>query len=162
MENTAENRRKFYVLYLEQKVIYTVAIDFLNNCDNEFKLEPVRLSSIASLVNNEMPLTLKNLTQITDEDSYTIGTLVNCWSERERKIDFFKDDEMKEVHIAHGRMFAEAIGKDFGAGLSHPFANNSTDILNAYDYLRSRGYALPWMGLSVEKQLEYNWINFVG
>lgn len=26
------------------------------------------------------------------------------------------------------------------------------------DYLRSKGYALPYMGLSVEKQIEYGWI----
>lgn len=26
------------------------------------------------------------------------------------------------------------------------------------DYLRSKGYALPWMGLSVEKLVEYGWV----
>jgi hypothetical protein len=30
--------------------------------------------------------------------------------------------------------------------------------LHSADYLRSKGYALPFMGLSVEKQIEYNWI----
>lgn len=26
------------------------------------------------------------------------------------------------------------------------------------DYLRSKGYALPWMGLSVEQQIEFGWV----
>lgn len=30
--------------------------------------------------------------------------------------------------------------------------------LTTTDYLRSKGYALPWMGLSVEKLQEYGWI----
>lgn len=29
------------------------------------------------------------------------------------------------------------------------------------DYLRSKGYALPYMGISVEKQIEYGWIKLV-
>lgn len=28
-------------------------------------------------------------------------------------------------------------------------------------YLRSKGYALPWMGLSVEQQIEYGWIKLI-
>ncbi|MDR4892247.1 MULTISPECIES: hypothetical protein [unclassified Chryseobacterium] len=31
-------------------------------------------------------------------------------------------------------------------------------FLHLFDYLRSKGYALPWMGLSVEKMIEYGWI----
>ena len=29
------------------------------------------------------------------------------------------------------------------------------------DYLRSKGYALPWIGLSVEHQIEYGWIKLL-
>jgi hypothetical protein len=28
----------------------------------------------------------------------------------------------------------------------------------AVDYLRSRGYALPWMGISVEDQVKFGWV----
>lgn len=31
-------------------------------------------------------------------------------------------------------------------------------LLHHYDYLRSKGYALPWNGLSVEKMVEFGWI----
>lgn len=30
--------------------------------------------------------------------------------------------------------------------------------LTTTDFLRSKGYALPWMGLSVEKLVEYGWV----
>jgi hypothetical protein len=29
------------------------------------------------------------------------------------------------------------------------------------DYLRSRGYALPWMGISVEDQIEAGWVKLI-
>ena len=35
---------------------------------------------------------------------------------------------------------------------------NCVDVANAVDYLRSRGYALPWMGVSVEDQIKYGWV----
>ena len=34
----------------------------------------------------------------------------------------------------------------------------STRFTVVADYLRSKGYALPFMGLSVEQQIEYGWI----
>lgn len=31
-----------------------------------------------------------------------------------------------------------------------------------YDYLRSKGYALPWMGLSVDDLVSYGWVKLKG
>lgn len=31
-------------------------------------------------------------------------------------------------------------------------------VIQVIDYLRSKGYVLPWMGLSVEKLVEYGWV----
>lgn len=39
----------------------------------------------------------------------------------------------------------------------NPFDLNYTEV----DYLRSRGYALPWMGLSVEELVQAGWIRLV-
>lgn len=38
---------------------------------------------------------------------------------------------------------------------------NESDISIAVDYLRSRGYALPWMGLSVDEMVEAGWIKLI-
>lgn len=44
---------------------------------------------------------------------------------------------------------------------------NSVDVSPKYmfyseeaDYLRSKGYAVPWMGLRVETMVDYGWIKF--
>ncbi len=103
-------------------------------------------------------LRLKPLNMISNEDAYLVGCVVNCWSKKERNMDFFQDDSMKEVHILGGKAFAEAIGREWGHGISHPFANNSTDILQAYDILRSKGYALPFHGISVNELIDLGWI----
>jgi hypothetical protein len=150
MENTLENKEKFFALYTGQQIFHS-----------EHNVWGFKLSDCPpnTLWKDEtIYAQLKLLSSITDEDAYGTGILVNCWSNRERGMDFFESDEMKEVHIGGGKNFALCIGKEYGHGLSHPFANSTTDILAAYDWLRSKGYALPFMGLSVEKMIEYNWI----
>lgn len=144
MENTIQNKMAFFALYWGQKVMVngstTFEVGYLDDRNTEDYLE------------------LKSCENITPQDAYEVGKVVNCWSWRERKMTFFESDEMKEVHIGGGEMFAAAIGKEWGPGMSHPFANNSTDILNAYDILRALDYALPWRGLSVQEQVNYGWI----
>ena len=152
-----ENKVKFFSLYWGQNLI---------DCD-KYSV-PVELKSI--LVNmpstwfesiiGQSKILLKPLSQISDEDAWGVGLRVNCWSKWERRKDWFtsKEDDFHKVHILSGKSFSDAIGKELGHGHSHPFANNSTDILDAYDYLRSKGYALPWMGLSVEEMIEAGWI----
>lgn len=144
MENTLENKAIFFALYWGQEVYafskeHTVGFTSLTLGDSE-------------------KLRLKSLSDITDEDAYNVGKLINCWSRSERKQSWFLDDEMKGVHIAGGKLFAAAIGKEYGHGMSHPFANNSTDILAAYDCLRSKGYVLPFNGVSVEELVGYGWV----
>lgn len=36
--------------------------------------------------------------------------------------------------------------------------HNMNDIINCTDYLRSKGYALPYMDLSVDDLINYGWI----
>lgn len=159
MENTLGNKAKFFALYLHQEVVvrpewkkHSQHID----C-NPLPIDPAYLKTGNEILPTAH-LQLTPLSQITDEDAYYVGASVNCWSWAERKMEFFRDDELSETHISFGKIFTEAIGKEFGPGLSHPFAHNSTDILHAYDYLRSRGYALPYMGVSVETLVEWAWV----
>ena len=147
MKNTLENKNRFFAQYWGQHLI--IMGSFLRIIDH------VTLCNIE----NDDILQLKPLSKISDEDAFEIGCLINCWTKWERKEDWFRDDKMKETHILSGRGFAKACDKSFGAGMTHPFHdNNSTDILTAYDYLRSKGYALPYMDLSVEDLIDYGWI----
>lgn len=149
-ELTLENKAKFFAQYWGQLVIEDV------NGKGETFLYPVVYSNMYRF--EESTVVLKPISSISAEDAYGVGVRVNCWSWAERNMSFFENDEMKEVHVDGGKMFAEAIGKPFGPGMSHPFAQNSTDILNAYDFLRSKSYALPWMGISVEEMVASGWI----
>lgn len=146
-----ENKAKFFAQYWGQDIL----------CSDMYGDGGTIYSATmkGSSIKNEW-IELKSLSDVCDEDAYGIGMLVNCWSKTERRMAFFKDDEMRETHIMAGKAFADCIGKDFGWGMSHPFANNSTDILHAYDFLRSRGYLVPWMGLSCEEIIEAGWAKY--
>lgn len=156
-ENTPENKAKFMALY------WGLHICRMQRIDNEYTVKYV-LHEWDFMKQNQQEwfLDLKPLSQISDEDAYRVGTMVNCWSKAERSMTFFKDDELKDVHISAGQMFVSAIGKEWGPGMSHPFANNSTDILNAFDYLRSEGYNIGWLDLTAEDILAYGWARLEG
>jgi hypothetical protein len=153
MENTLENKALFFAMYTGQQIFHS------EHNVGVFKLSNHPPNTLWK--DETIYAQLKPLSSIADEDAYGTGILINCWSDSERKMEFFKSDKMKDVHIMGGKNFAHCIGKEYGHGLSHPFANSTTDILAAYDYLRSKGYALPFMGLSVETMIEYGWIKTV-
>ncbi len=81
-------------------------------------------------------LELKPLSQISDEDAIE---LCDIWYNRR--------------HNSLGSKIARSLDK------SH-LTWNTKISLKAHDYLRSKGYALPWVGLSVEEQIEYGWVKF--
>lgn len=39
--------------------------------------------------------------------------------------------------------------------------NDNLKVVFAMDWLRSRGYAIPWMGLSIEEMVEAGWIKLI-
>jgi len=143
----------FFAQYWGQKVLNV----FLNN--GEYEL--INLKEKVYPYNQEDHLLLKSVKDISNKDAYGVGIKVNCWSWVERRMDFFEDDEMKDTHIASGRNFAHSIGTEYGWGMSHPFADNVTDILSAYDFLRSKGYCLPFMGLSIDKLIDLGWVKII-
>lgn len=155
-ELTPLDKLKFVALHWGQEFVY--GNDISEPYTNMFHV----LKHLYNAPSADYKALLTPLPQITDEDAYYVGKNVNCWSWAERKQSFFENDDMKETHVAYGKIFASAIGKEYGPGLSHPFAHNSTDILHGFDYLRSKGYALPWMGLSVDEMVAAGWIKLKG
>ena len=73
-------------------------------------------------------LELKPLSSISDEDAIEVSKL--CVNGDDKRIENIK---------VYARIYAL-----------------QSALIN--DFLRSRGYALPWMGLSVEKLIKYGWI----
>jgi len=84
-------------------------------------------------------LELKSLSAITDEDAIEMG-VINNWR---RGVDF-------SIDVANYRNMAKFFDKG-ELGMNY----------ETVDYLRSKGYALPFMGLSVEEMVQAGWIKLV-
>lgn len=131
MKKTLENKEKFFAQYWGQEVLKATSMQGIHRVGKSFmgKIYP------------DQYLELKPISQISDEDAeYCIGS-VEC--------------RLRKNNPNHG---------DYGMSPSAIFINsiigNSSYHIGRkeVDYLRSKGYALPWMSLSVEQLIEYGWI----
>lgn len=82
-------------------------------------------------------LSLKPLSSISDEDAIEVAKMY--WGNN------YSEFPLKTDKIAHSRLIL-------------PTMATRTDIA---DYLRSKSYALPFMGLSVETLVEYGWVKLI-
>lgn len=130
IENTIENKGKFFAQYWGQKV---------------FKVWNVT-TSVKFKGQSSGFIELKSLSSITDEDAISVWDLLNPDGGNKKHLD-------KREIIEQGKNIAKSLqysNSGWMVGLSC--------VIACYQYLRSKGYALPYMGLSVEKQIEYGWI----
>jgi len=77
---------------------------------------------------------LKPLSQISDEDA--------LWYSKQVFVDEYVQSVDEEILI-------QKIKKANHFNLKDPYR---------MDYLRSKGYALPWLDISIEEQIEFGWI----
>lgn len=87
-------------------------------------------------------LLLKPLSAITDEDAIEVAIIAGNSS--------YTDDR----RAYNGRLLLQEF-------LRRQCNVYGEDWLKLFDYLRSRGYALPYMGISVEQQVEAGWIKLI-
>lgn len=131
MENTLENRAKFFALYCGQKVLYVEGIGLVNIGSGAWNLRHPDLSF----------LELKQLSSISDEYAeYCIGK-VECHLRK-------NDPKHSDYGMSPSGIFVNSIIGDSSYHIG----------IREADYLRSKGYALPWMGLSVQQLINYGWI----
>lgn len=120
MENTVENKIKFFGQYITQECAYLNGE--ITSLDN-FYLALTRSEPNTILL-------LKSISLITDED----------------------------------KKFLELYGYGFdehGYNEGFEYSEYHKWTIEECDYFRSKGYALPWMGLSVAKLEEYGWIKLI-
>lgn len=125
MENTLENKAKFFAQYWGQKIV---------NWNNNIQIK-LKLNILINEIDEYDILELTPLSNITDEDALWIGKSANQFN------DSYSDDIKYSLELVE-RMQKKVHLID----------------LEQCDYLRSKGYALPYMGLSVETLVEYGWI----
>lgn len=83
---------------------------------------------------NEDFLELISLSELSDEDAIEVGKLNGSITDNDKL-------------VGHSLVY-----------WLHKKGTNRDITFEAIDYLRSKGYAVPYMGLSVEKLIEYGWI----
>lgn len=147
-EINLENKAKLFAQYWGQEIIYSE--DYYPN------KYPVNSSSLAIILedNNSTSLCLKDISSITDTDAIQSISIREGW-------ELFKVLSAKDVGCCGLK-----IRKPYNEGEYHYNEDGyqySIDWLNisqanTVDFLRSKGYALPWMGLSVEEMVEAGWI----
>ena len=130
-QNTLENKARFFAQYFGQHVLY-FSSDFLRKIDN------LTLNSIE----DDDFLELKPLSHISDEDAIEVSKIFGLGH---------LSGAIKELILS---IFRTSIN-DSGTTSS---TNGIKNWLHVFDYLRSKGYALPYMDLSVEDLVEYGWV----
>lgn len=131
MENTLENKKKFFALYYDVPCIQNDEWIWREN--DEFGKLPDGSDLTDSYAN------LKSLSSITDEDKLEIASIF--WQGKNNNLKTVAEGSLIVAHFSSGH------------GLFNP-----AQTQQSFDYLRSKGYALPWMNLSVEQLEEYGWI----
>ena len=129
MKNTIENKARFFAQYWGQRVL-------IRNYDNPVYDDKIILNefnydgwlSIAILE-------LTPLSQITDEHAKWI-------IEKENFIGLFEDVVLSEDFLNY------LIG----------IKNGKCNKYEVIDYIRKKGYALPFEDISVDEQIEFGWI----
>jgi len=129
MENTEINKVKFFAQYWGQKV-------FINPVLSTDAVTNVYIFDYPEPEDIEHEyLELKHISSITDEDASILA----------EDYDFYIGSDPLD-------QFKTII--DFKQSITE----NNCYPIGFFDFLRSKGYALPWMGLSVENLEEYGWI----
>ncbi len=131
MENTLENKAKFFAQYWGQYVIIMPSISMFQ----KIHVHHVNLNHIQRCV-----LELTPLSQITDED------LLKCYH---KACELAKYDNTMDF-ATFIEMAKHWINKE-GIETLYKHSYNC-------DYLRSKAYAVPYNDLSVEEQIEYGWV----
>lgn len=72
-------------------------------------------------------------------------------------------DDLKKCQFSFSEEAKIEINGEYWKGYSKDgyYLGEGYMLPSNIDYLRSQGFAVPYNGLSVEKQIEYNWIKIV-
>lgn len=82
---------------------------------------------------------LTPLSDITDEDAIEVAKIENSYEDALTRGKVLVNTFIKYIDCSHSM-------------------KNSLQFINMIDYFRSKGYALPWNGLTVEEQIEFGWV----
>lgn len=131
MENTLEEKAKFFAQYYNQVVM-------------------------GEIETNYHPLDRSVVDNYNISGSLRRGAFKNAFIELTGLSSITNEDAIEVCNIFRGE------GVDNSGGLSLSFCNRYMSRIiqstGAYQYLQSKGYALPFQDLTIEQLIEYGWI----
>lgn len=171
VDNLIDNKVEFFSLHYGQKIMRTEQTALLL-CD------PLAVG------NGDWFLELTPLSSISDEDAIEIAKILNPELYPDPKFKISKGYSKRGHNISENVLCIEVknlipfpieryylwsliqIDLEENEIITGSFENDgdllvddhSENILHVYDYLRSRGYALPWFGLLVEELVNRGWV----
>ncbi|HYG84563.1 MAG TPA: hypothetical protein VD907_06845 [Verrucomicrobiae bacterium] len=141
-ENTPENKARFFALYFGLEVCYR------NNDPYNRKGDVCAYTfSRDNKVKKDAYLELRPLSDITDEEATTLLCMVHP--------DAIFESVSADCHGMTINYSEGIFHYSFGFHIKGAPADRA-------DYLRSRSFALPYMGVSVETFVEWGWIKLKG
>ena len=155
MKNTIENKARFFAQYWGQEVAI--------HCNNLYYV-----NAIMDKIGEHYYLELTPLSQITDEDAIALAKIVtynpsdinynpdNVWvgnGDENGKGEYY-------IEIGVGNCWEAELTITENAGVKLIYEENNIDIydcVSIFDYLRSKRYALPFDGITVDELIEFGW-----
>jgi|JI7StandDraft_1071085.scaffolds.fasta_scaffold94576_4 hypothetical protein len=141
-------KEAFFAQYFGQQVIVTKGT-YSKPTGSIYKIrhDIMEALNLGDLTKVKLAVLLKPLTQITDEDAIEFFDIL--WA---------KDETHRNKPIE----FKIDFGKDWAlAPTSERYGLIPTGLFHGVDFLRSKGYALPYLGISVDEMCKLGWIKLI-
>ncbi len=151
MENNLENKARFIAQYYGVKALYVGGVGVVRIGYGGWNLK-----------HPDFFLELTPLSKISDEDAIEVSKLLGYITKRTivRDTDcisiFLYTEDDYDVQPTFNIQYDGYAYFSNGDTWEDNFQRGAD--VSAYDYLRSKGYALPYMDLSVEDLINYGWI----
>lgn len=139
MENNNDNKAKFFAQYYGQQVMKVDDLTYPNLNKLRHTVGGLNIYNLQDgrFIGDSVYLELKPLESITDEDAIEVSRILDAEFDINNLSEY-----QKTFHVNRGKTHIL------------PTRPCRSDVC---DYLRSKGYLLPWMGLSTDQILEYGW-----
>jgi hypothetical protein len=134
LEKEKQEKARFFALYYKQDVMRHIDLPESVSCARCYP------DILNPSIYNDYWLVLIPLSKISEEDSDHVSRVLREVGENKIDEDFY---ELIQHIIQNNDLLQEL---------------NMVASISIFDYLRSRGYALPYMGISVSEQIDKGWI----
>lgn len=139
MENTLENKSRFY-----QQIS---GIGIVMDCiAKTFQIESRILNGV--LLNDNR----RNTLYLT-KDGFSDFFAIEEWQANLTPLSSITDEDAIKV----ARMLNYGFNDELAIQYAMDYVKN-INYISVYQYLQSKGYALPWNGLSVDDLISYGWL----